>query len=349
MNTVSVHEVLLAASIGRGNGRIRDAAERMVRSDRERQCLFSAAGQCDASAALMEFLSGIGILVPHDESGIREETAREFAVTDSMNATAGDVFRALDEAGIPFVPLKGADPRLKNGPRGIVNPMDDVDVLVRGEDAETAACTLERAGFRFIGAFSGAHMNFVSNDTRHHAVEVHWDLVNREDPVQSALFTPNMTRIWERTENAGRRICLGREDCLCYFAAHAVKEYFRRPKWLADIAFMLEETDWGGSDAARRIAEEWGVRPSLGFIVSVLVEITGDIRFSRAFGSCALNPGLIGKSLAVHVMKGGGLDRLRPLLWLAAARSPERVSAVVGGMTVAVVRKITHRKRMRRS
>jgi hypothetical protein len=317
----------------------------MVRSRPERERLFLAAENSGSAAALMHFLSGIGITVPSGEYGIREAAAKECAVTESMRSTAGNVFAALDDAGIPFVPLKGADPRMVKGPRGIANPMDDVDVLVRREEAETAGDALERAGFRFIGAFSGAHMNFVSDDSHPGIVEVHWDLVNREDPVQSALFSPDMSHVRARTEIVGERICLGREDCLCYFAAHAVKEYFRRPKWLADVAFMFGETGWGRSESVSRIADEWGVRPALGIIAAALVEITGDARFGSAFGYCALNPGLLGRDLASRMVRNGGLARLRPLLWLAAAHSPKRLCAVAGGMAVAAIRKMKHRKR----
>ncbi len=346
MMAVSVHEVLLAAAVGRGSDRIHKAADAMMRSRTERGKLFLAAERSGSAAVLMSFLSGIGIATPPEEYGIREAAARECAMTDSMRTTAGDVFSTLDDAGISFVPLKGADPRLERGSRVVANPMDDVDVLVRREDVETAGDELERAGFRFIGAFSGAHMNLVSEGIHPVCVEVHWDLVNREDPVQSALFRPDMSRVWKRMENIGGRMCLGGEDSLCYFAAHAVKEYFRRPKWLADIAFMVEKTGWGRADDVSGIADEWGVRPILGLIVAALIEVTGDVRFGGAIGSCALDPGLFERGLATHMLRSGGLGRLRPLLWLAAAHSPKRLCAVTVGMAITAMRKMRHHDRM---
>ncbi len=335
----SVHEILFAAVIGRGNDRIREAAGEMVQNHLERKFLFSAAENCGSAAALMAFLSGIGIPVPSEEYGIREAAAREFAVTDSMRLVAENVFSALDDAGIPFAPLKGADPRMAEGSRKIANPMDDVDVLVRRGDAESAGYALEKAGFRFIGAFSGAHMNLVSGGPHPGLVEVHWDLVNREDLVQSALFSPDMAHVWERMAAIGGRACLGGEDCLCYFAAHAVKEYFRSPKWLADLAFMLGKTKRDDAESVRRVADEWGVRPSLGLIAEALIDITGDMRYASAFESFALYPGLPGRGLVARMLKDGGLGRLRPFLWLAAARSPGRVCAVLGGMGGMALRK----------
>ncbi len=95
-------------------------------------------------AGLTALLSSLGEEYPVDWDRLRKAAIREAAVTASMLSLYGEVSLLLDRSGIPFMPLKGCDSRIAVGSRRISNPMEDVDILIREEDAEEAGEALEQ-------------------------------------------------------------------------------------------------------------------------------------------------------------------------------------------------------------
>ncbi len=287
--------------------------------------LFSAAENCGSAAALMASFPGSNSRtfrrIRYTRSG-----AWEFAVTDSMRLVAENVFSARDDAD-SFAPSKAPDHvwrRLAHDSQS----MDVVDVLVRRVMPNRPGMRLKSGIKVYRRVQRGAHDSF--RGPHPGLVEVHWDLVNREDLVQSALFSPDMAHVWERMAAIGGRACLGGEDCLCYFAAHAVKEYFRSPKWLADLAFMLGKTKRDDAESVRRVADEWGVRPSLGLIDEALIDITGACE-RICVESFALYPGRPAGGLVARMLRMGAWT-LRPFSGLLPQFSGQMcASSVVWG------------------
>ena len=294
--------------------------------------LIEAAETFGVCGGLETLLSSAGIGIPVN-GRLRAAAAGEAAATASMLRLFGEVSSLLERSGIPFMPLKGCDRRISGGARRFSNPMEDVDILVREEDVEKAGGLLERNGYIFIGTGSGAHMNFATDEETPRFIEVHWDLVNRRSPVQRSLFRPRITGVWERSVSVGGIRHMSPADLACYLTVHAVKEYFRRPKWLADIAYALNAPD-GRADAAalRDAIEEWNVSCALGIAAAAIASATGDARFEAVYGSGAARPGPLGRFMAERLLGYDGLRGMRPLLWTACARSLKDMCAVAAGM-----------------
>ena len=205
--------------------------------------------------------------------------------------------------------------------------------LIREEDAEEAGEALERNGYLFFGSGSGTHMNFAADGEKPCFIEVYWDLVNRRNPVQCSLFRPRIAAVWGRSVSVSGRMHMSLEDMVCYLTVHAVKEYFHRPKWLVDIAYVLnimdERTD---ADILRGVITEWNESSALGITVEALVRATDDTRYEAACEYGARHPGLLGRFMADRLLRYDDLRGMRPLLWIACAQSPKEVFAVTAGM-----------------
>jgi hypothetical protein len=340
------HLLLFYASLWEHDDRIRTRVRDLCGAGIDWSFLVDAAETFGVCAGLNALLSSSGVECPFGEDRLRRAKAYETAATASMLSLYGEVSSLLERSGIPFMPLKGCDCRIAEGARRISNPMEDVDILIRGEDVEEAGEALVRNGYLFLGSGSGAHMNFATDGDRTRFIEVHWDLVNRRSPVQRSLFRPRIAAVLERSVSVGGRMHMSREDLVCYLTVHAVKEYFHRPKWLADIAYTLNVlitpafagqkpgTPHEGMDAGvfRAVIAEWNAASALGIAVWALVSATGDAGYEAAYGFGAYRPGFPGRFLAERLLRYDELRGMRPLLWIACAKSPGEVCAVTAGM-----------------
>ncbi len=86
-----------------------------------------------------------------------------------------ELHRAMEEAGIPYVVMKGSASAAYY-PQPMLRMMGDVDFLVRREDAERAGGVLEKLGFRATGDRTNPiHQSYVREDPAQRAEwELHW-------------------------------------------------------------------------------------------------------------------------------------------------------------------------------
>ena len=121
----------------------------------------------------------------------------------------------------------------------------DLDILVRGTDADAACDALAALGFRNADAFTPAQraafrrysgQDIVFRDGV--AVEPHWALAPRTLSLQvdhDALFA--RARDVELARYAVR--CFGAEDLVAVLCLHGSKEQWTRLLWIADLAHMI--------------------------------------------------------------------------------------------------------------
>ena len=313
--------------------------ELIVRADTDR--LVTEAVRLETAGGLAGLLSDAGC----DREGVvgrlREAAVREMRVTASMKALAASVMRILAEAGIDHIPLKGCDPRVSGEARGFFNVMHDIDILVKLRDLDEAARALASGGFRCAGPHSPSHTAFLSDDDVPRLIEIHWDLVNRTNPVHSRLFRVKIEKIWDRSIKMCSMSLLSPVDLLSYLSAHAVKEYFHKPKWLADLAWaVLNLPGEAHEDDARGIVAEWGAGCALGIAAAALNDVLPCGRFDAVFEIGAVRPGLLGRFCAGRLVDYGSLRKLRPMLLLASAETPSEKLAVAAGIAVKAARRV---------
>lgn len=166
--------------------------------------------------------------------------------------------RALNQAGIPVIVLKGAALVNSVYPNAGLRPMADVDILVRLEHAEGAKKVLLDAGYcennwpelrpGFAKEFL-AEVELTSPLAGAGVLEIHWRLIG---PLFASRFVDEEA-LWRRAEpaefNGQPAFTLSPEDWLLHIAAHAGykhRSYALRDIW--DVDALLRQTgerlDW---------------------------------------------------------------------------------------------------------
>jgi hypothetical protein len=328
MNRHGEDILLFLAALGEmGEGEFRHAAE-IIESGPDWDYLAGKAEILGVSAGPKELLSRTGGVPGRIAQSLQKAVAVEFTRTEIMQSFYSMVVSLMDGHDICFVPLKGCDARIAQGSRRLTNPMEDIDILVRQEDLFRVRDILERNGFLWQGAHSGAHLNFAHETYPPRFLEVHWDLVNRESPFQRHLFHPDIPRIWKDCIVLCDRLHLSAEDLLCYTTAHAFKEYFRKPKWAADALYLFRQILPGlDSGKLRERVEEWGVGTALGVLAETLMAVTGDREFENVFQKGAKRPDIFGKHASAGFFRWDGARMNHQVAYLACAGTfGERIS-----------------------
>ena len=211
--------------------------------------------------------------------------------------------------------------------------MEDIDILVKISDVEDVGRVLEENGYHYQGTFSGSHMNFFTDEEEPHLIEIHWDLINRTNPIHSRLFQPSVNAIWERSIAMCGESLLSPEDLLSYLTAHGVKEYFHKPKWLTDTAWIIENcSNMMDPATSKNVINEWGTSRALGIIACALKYLLCDSTFNTVWDLGAIKPGLTGRCLAGRLVRYEKLRNLRPLIFAASAASFPRALTVAAGV-----------------
>ncbi len=279
-----------------------------------------------------------GIIENSFTSQLRAAAQDEIRKSESLLALYQEISSLLAKNGFNYMPLKGCDQRISRGARRLSNTMDDIDILVKMSDVEDIARVLEENEYHYQGMFSSSHITFFTDDEIPRLIEIHWDLVNRSSPVHGVLFHPSIDAIWNRSISLCDESHLSLEDLLCYLTAHCVKEYFHKPKWLADIVWVIENCSAEMDPlTARNITSEWGTSRALGIIAHGLKEILYDSTFDMVWDFGACRPGLLGLYIARNLLCYDTPRNLRPLLYVASAESLSSAFAVSAGMVKRIL------------
>lgn len=169
----------------------------------------------------------------------RVASSRQFA----QQCEAGRLFSLLEDAMIPFVPIKGADLAFRIYPEAALRPFVDWDIWVQPHDLKRFLDFLKKEGWICPAeAYSDHHAGVRSKDKFH--IEPHFSLPNFPDIATEDL--------WQLTRPvAGKKaqrelspelnlIMLFQHNAICHFqSTHVVK-------LLLDTEFLLRHSpvDW---------------------------------------------------------------------------------------------------------
>ena len=302
--------------------------------------LLHGAESLGVAAGLIELLSDKETPVDFYEQ-LKAVSDREIKNAESMYGLYLDISSLLSKHEFDFIPLKGCDPRIAHGSRRKCNSMIDIDILVRETDTDNIGLLLEENGYIYHGDMSGSHMNFFTDDERPRFIEIHRDLINRRNAIHNKLFTPVLAGIWERSISVNGERLLSNEDLLSYITVHAVKEYFHKPKWLSDIAWVIENySDCFEPGRMALVLEEWGAAKALGFIAGGLDYCLHADYLEKVLAYGAVKPDIFGVYLTRQLSCFNRLRKLRPLIFVASADSSRRLWSVMAGSFKRLVQKM---------
>lgn len=291
------------------------------------------------AGGLRERLFKAGISENEFFSRLREIMLEEIRKTTSMRSLYLEISSILEKNGFMYIPLKGCDPRIYSGARDFFNIMEDIDILVKFADIENVGRVLEENGYIYQGTLSGSHLNFFTDEKIPRLIEIHWDLINRNNPIHRRLFRASIERIWERSSVLCAVSHLSLEDLLSYLTAHCVKEYFHKPKWLADIAWVIKNcSDEMDPVTSKEVIREWGTSKALGIIGHALNSLLCDNIFDAVWSLGAERPGFTGRYLSGRLLCYEKLRYLRPLIVTASASSLPRALTVSAGVIERCIR-----------
>ncbi len=226
---------------------------------------------------------GLGVGVPSRvaarlDARFRQALARHVV----MSRDLASLLRALADADVATIPLKGAYLAEMVYPHPALRPLSDIDLLVRPDDRLRADEILRGLGYRrgadahswaFDVAYDGATFYDGPGGAR---VDVHWRLLNEPRyPWRHA----EADAVWDRatavTLAGERALALCPEDLVLSLATHlAVHHGLTGLVWYWDLALVLDRwsatLDW---DRLRARAERWRVRRALAWVLHRLGEL----------------------------------------------------------------------------
>lgn len=220
MDTIELLCVLLRCELCGGipGERVRSAI-----CPEQRKALFAIAGQQDILALVGDALDRSGLLPPEEpvSQAFRERSVSAVHRVSALEHELRLLCRALEQAEIPFIPLKGSVMRTLY-PENWMRTSDDIDVLVRREDMESADRVLTEE-LRYRPYHHGNHD--WSYDSPHGVrVELHYKAME-DGLVCSAKEV--LSRIWDCSAVQEGSSCRTISDDMFYFyhIAHMAKHF----------------------------------------------------------------------------------------------------------------------------
>lgn len=256
-----------------------------------------------------------------------------------------DVVRALGDAGVPAIVLKGPavaaafyrDPGLR--------PFTDLDLLVRREHRARAIDVVTTLGYAHGSpgrtlAYELEHApaaNFAPPPGSSLPIDLHWECVIHPGGRRATDITTD--EIWSRAHVApawgATARTLAPEDLLVYLAAHlAIHHVLTGTLWQLDLALLLRRhgatLDW---EAVSERADRWRARTAVYFALRVVSE-----RFGVAVPAVVMRrlwPGPV-RVVLVDRLRRTGSDRVSRLEHLMALVMMDRAADVARTLTSGV-------------
>jgi len=152
------------------------------------------------------------------------------------------VLREAAKDSLPVVVLKSI-PLLETAYQDFgMRVLNDLDILVRPEHLPKMESLLSDLGYSYHVTNLGNHITYSSSKTGI-LIEVHWDFVNSQSPVQKYAFKLDMEEFWSLTQVCEiaetEALTLCPEHLIIYLCVHLFKEDFGSFKWLGDISGVL--------------------------------------------------------------------------------------------------------------
>ena len=242
---------------------------------------------------------------------IRKNIIKAVYRYEQLNFELEKVCKALENAGIPHMPLKGSVIR-KFYPEPWMRSSCDVDVLVQEEQADQAAAVLSDAcGYVYLR--KGAH-DISLRTPNHQYIELHYTLM--EDKIVGQAPTVLKT-VWDTAQpRNGYRNCYEMPEEMFYFyhIAHMAKHVVYggcgiRPfmdLWILD---RIEGVDWSRRETLLRQGGLWEFAQAAGRLSRVWFCGERMDRLSRQLEDYILRGGVFGNSenrILIQQQKQGG-------------------------------------------
>jgi putative nucleotidyltransferase-like protein len=257
-----------------------------------------------------------------------------------------EIVRALGDAGIPTIVLKGPALAAAYYDDPALRPFTDLDLLVRrdhrarglavlaalgyvhGSPGRSLAYELDHAGAVYLVAASGSSRL---------PVDLHWECIAH--PGGSHATELAAAEIWQRAVPASEwgesAHALAPEDLLVYLAAHlAIHHTLAGVLWQLDIALLLQRhaatLDW---EAVLERARRWHAAAAVYFPLRVVSEQLGAVAPEAAM--LRLWPGALRVAVIDRLRHGGGdgLQRLEYVVGLLLLdRRADIARALVAGL-----------------
>jgi hypothetical protein len=219
--------------------------------------------------------------------------------------------------GVPVVLIQGAALLVQLYDDPGLRPLTDIDLWVPSEEKDHLLAVLSRLGFQTIPQTSGL---LRKGDL---LIDVHTHLLGVER-IRSRRFLLSQSqeeilRACHRQLLGDREIlCLNERDQVIFLTLHAIKHYFERLIWLADLARLVASWEDSVWEAARQRAECLGQAQLIGLLAYTLETVL----------DCGLTDPLI-HSTEISVLdkyllrkrRKGPLPRWSPLILLSAGGS----------------------------
>lgn len=230
-----------------GNVPLSDETKRGVDEDTLRKIYWLSKSH-DIAHLLAEGLRQNGLLQKGTETAVAFHRAQQMAVYryEQMQYEAERIYEALEDAKIPYMPLKGAVLR-SYYPEPWMRTSCDIDILVKEKDLSVATKALETVlDYNNKGDFSHDISLFSENGVH---LELHYDLIEEK---YMPLIAKRLENVWERVELVGSfkyRYCVHAEIFYFYHVAHMAKHFVQggcgaRPVldvWLLDNKLQYDE------------------------------------------------------------------------------------------------------------
>lgn len=197
--------------------------------------------------------------------------ARNLRVAEELRG----ILTALNAAGVPVIPLKGAHLAFLTYADPAERVMGDLDLLIHPENARRARETLSALGYARFGL---QHGDFIHNEhfrrPRGTQIEVHWTLGRADVPA----FPLDCEAVWTRAlpammHGVPTRV-LSPVDHLVYLCLHVYYHGFRVGlRRILDIREIVrvhgDQLDWA---AVRTLSREWRCRRPVALVLTVVHE-----------------------------------------------------------------------------
>lgn len=239
--TAKNESIALIQALGRAVFLLETGENRAQQEQNEPDLKLLALAEREGLAALFFYFFHDGL--PPQFSSFRKHYQIKSARALKREYGLKKLFQTLEESGIPFLPIKGADLACRVYPLPALRDSCDWDILVRKKDMRAFCRLLERDGWICpVESLSDHHLGLRRKGDL--ALEPHFLLPNLERADESF--------IWENSVPAEpgscRRILTPELNLIMLFQHDSINQYQTSNliKLLLDVAFLLkkEKIDW---------------------------------------------------------------------------------------------------------
>lgn len=203
-----------------------------------------------------------------------------------MSLGQADLLKALNQAGLDFIILKGSYLAEHVYPRQDLRVYTDIDLLVRESSLGLTGEILTDQGFKIVEENKSSVFDEGKTQVHYYRedrlpIDLHWQIINL--PTHEASISVDMGEIWKSSQKVkiggvDARV-LSREDTLLFQCAHMTAHHdFNRLLWFKDVQQVVrryqDEIDW---DLFIEKTRRYRLKTFVFYSLQMTSEICGDL------------------------------------------------------------------------